>query len=192
MTPCPSKASPRQQPCRVTAAFALSPADCGILSLVLPREMGCRQPAGHKALLHCRVRCRPRCCHRERPGPSLGLRTIKTFRRFRGCETSFWCSPDVVSGWGRRLRRSASAALTVTTGLALSRRSGSGLTGAGPSPRAEAPSSGQDHLNRRRVSGRRQSPHREQAAEAVTELSTTSRRHRRVPRTSTDTGNRRR
>jgi hypothetical protein len=76
-------------------------------SPVLPREIGWVQPADHKALLHCRVRCRPRCCHRERPVPSLGLRTFKTFRRFRECETSFWCSPGAVSGWGGRLRRSA-------------------------------------------------------------------------------------
>jgi hypothetical protein len=95
-----STASPRPLPSRLQTSASIPPP-------VLPRVMGWAQPAGHKALLHCRVRCRPRCCHRERPVPSLGLRTFKTFRRFRECETSFWCSPDVASGWGGRLRRSA-------------------------------------------------------------------------------------
>jgi hypothetical protein len=41
VAPCPSKASPRQQPYRVTAAVALSPADhASIPPPVLPREMG--------------------------------------------------------------------------------------------------------------------------------------------------------
>jgi len=69
-------ASPRPLPSRPQAVRHFPPP-------VLPREMGWAPPAGHKALLHCRVRCRPRCCHRERPVPSLGLRTFKTFRRFR-------------------------------------------------------------------------------------------------------------
>lgn len=114
-------------------------------SPVLPREMGWVRPADHKALLHCRVRCRPRCCHRWRPVPSLGLRTCKTFRRFRECETSFWCSPARVRVRRASVPKRSVSAPTVTTGLAMSRRSGSGPTCAGPSPGAEAPRSGQSH-----------------------------------------------
>jgi hypothetical protein len=107
VAPCPSKVSPRQQPCRVTATRAFSPAGCPAPPSVLPRAVEWGHPADHKALLHCRIRCRSRRCHRERPGPSLGLRTDKTFRRFRVYEASFWCSPDTVTGLARRPRRSA-------------------------------------------------------------------------------------
>jgi hypothetical protein len=89
VAPCPSKVSPRQQPCRVTAALAFPPAGCPMLPSVFPRAAEMVHPTGPKALLHCRIRCRFRCCQRGRPGPSMGLRTDKTFRRFRGCEASF-------------------------------------------------------------------------------------------------------
>lgn len=89
VAPCPSKVSPRQQPCRVTAALAFPPAGCPMLPSVFPRAAEMVHPTDHKALLHCRIRCRSRCCQRWRPGPSMGLRTDKTFRRFRECEASF-------------------------------------------------------------------------------------------------------
>lgn len=82
VAPCPSKGSPRQQPHRVTAARALSPSECIFPPFVSPRAMVRVQPASHKALIHCRIRCRSRCCHQVRPDPSLGLRTNKTFSGF--------------------------------------------------------------------------------------------------------------
>jgi len=48
-------------------------------------------------------------------------------------------------GWASAPKRTVSV-LTVTTGLAVSRRGGSGPTCAGPSPGAEAPRSGRSHL----------------------------------------------
>jgi hypothetical protein len=181
VAPCPSKGSPRQQPHRVTAAVALPPADRAIPPPVLPRAMGWFQPAGHKALLHCRVRCHPRCCHRGRPVPSLGLRTFKTFRRFRECETSFWCSPVVVAGRmgirAKRFRRSDCLdGPVLESPERLGRRPARGHHRVPKHPGPARTTSA-----RRRIPGPWRFPHREQAAEAVPELSMTSRRFQRGP-----------
>lgn len=119
VAPCPPKVSPRQQPYRVTAATAFPPAGCLNSPFVFPRAVELVLPADHKALLHCRIRCRSRCCHRGRPGPSLGLRTDKTFRRFRVCEASFWCSPDAMTGLASHPRRSAVGLTDLHSGFSL-------------------------------------------------------------------------
>lgn len=182
VAPYPSKASPRQQPCRVTAVCALTPDRCLSLTAVLPRLIGWMHATDHKALLHCRARCRPRCCHRGRPDPSLGLRTDKTFRRFRGCEAAYWCSPNTVSvgsevhAEARAIRHDLhSESLAEPPGrLELDRR---GTLAAEPKLLAVASTTG----IRRRIFERRRKLHREHVAEATPELSMPSRRRRRAP-----------
>lgn len=182
VAPYPSKASPRQQPCRVTATSALTSDRCLSLTAVLPRPKSWVHPTDHKALLHCRARCRPRCCHRERPDPSLGLRTDKTFRRFRGCETAYWCSPNAVfvgsevhAEAGAIRRDMHSGSLAEPPGrLELDRR---GTLAAEPKLWTLASTTG----IRRRIFERWQRLHREHVAEATPELPMPSRRLRRAP-----------
>jgi len=149
---------------------------------VLPRSRERLDPAGHKALLHCRIRCRSRCCHRGRPDPSLGLRTDKTFRRFAGAKRRFGAHLRLClrRSWASAPKRSVSGPIFT----AIQRRAAE-ATRSEPArdrrPGAEAPGSGQRRPTRRRIFGGERLLHRERVAEATAELPMPSRRFRRAP-----------